>query len=85
MDLLRCPGISAMSQAEIIPAFLLCAREAIPATGTTISAPYIAGSEDIAHHTACSEGISSNQDRAMPPSAKDQENRGGLGLIPPVG
>ena len=55
------------------------------ASGRTMSAPKIAGNAVTLHQTASSAGISSSQDRLKPPNASDHENRGGRGLIAPIG
>ena len=39
VDLLMCPGISAISHADMMPAVLLWTLVAIPAMGMTMSAP----------------------------------------------
>ena len=57
----------------------------MPAIGSMIKAPYIAGRAAIDHQTASSTGISNSHERPIPPSARDHENSGGLGLIPPTG
>ncbi len=80
-----CPGINAISQAVSIPAPLLWTFLAIAARGSTIRAPNTAGIAATLHHVASSAGISSSQDSPRPPSARDQENSGGRGLIAPIG
>ena len=79
------PGISAISHAVTSPAVLLWTRLARAARGRTMSAPKIAGNAVTLHQTASSAGISSSQDRLKPPKANDHENRGGRGLIAPIG
>jgi len=79
------PGIRAMSHAVTIPAVLLWMCLAMAARGRTMSAPKIAGNAATLHQTASSAGISSNQDSPRPPKASDHENRGGRGLIAPIG
>ena len=80
-----CPGIRAMSHAVTIPAVLLCILLANAARGSTMSAPNMAGKAATLHQTASSTGISRSHERPKPPSARDHVNRGGRGLMAPIG
>ena len=75
----------AISQAATIPAILLCNFLARPAIGRTINAPKIAGKDATLHQTDSSIAIPDNHERRIPPSASDQENRGGRGFIAIIG
>ena len=76
--------MKAISQAAITPAPFPKLSFAIPAIGNTINAPKIAGRASMEYHTAESED-SPRFVKNIAPSAMDQENNGGRGLIPPTG
>jgi hypothetical protein len=64
---------------------LLCNFLARPAIGRTINAPNIAGKDATLHQTDVSIDIPVNQERSIPPRARDHEKRGGRGLIAIIG
>ena len=79
------PGMNAINQADAMPARGEWNLLAIAATGSTISAPQIAGWASTDHQTASERDMSATHDRNIPPRASDHEKRGGRGLSPPTG